>query len=290
MIVAKSPIAACRRILERSGSSFATAFRILPSEQRDAVTAFYAFCRKVDDEVDDADDVRAAGEAVSRWRERIEALFRGEARDPVCQALLWAAQRFGIKPEHLDLILQGVEQDLHVNRYETFADLYEYCYKVASAVGLVCVSIVGELAAETELYAELSGIAVQLTNIIRDVREDLLRGRIYLPLEDLARFGVCEGDLTNRGVAEPVKKLLRFEALRAMHFYDLSSAALPPGAKHRLFFTEALRETYHRLLEKIIDGGFECLYNRVSVSSREKISIALRRRLHPATFLSRLTQ
>jgi len=278
------PIATCRRILKQSGSSFALAFHMLPPAQRDAMTAFYAFCRQVDDAVDEAVDTAAAVRALAAWSDRLNALFSGRPLDPVCAALAEAIGRFGIRREHLRLIIEGVEQDLAGRRYERFADLYEYCYRVASAVGMVCVSVLGRLAPEVELYAELTGIAVQMTNILRDVGEDAGRDRIYLPLEDLRIFGVAEQDLLQGIMSDRVERLLRFEARRTRHFYDMAQAALPPAMRHRLFFAETLRETYLRLFERLEQEGFPVFDGRVSVGKRVKLAIALKRRLHPATF------
>ena len=278
-------IAACRRILKRSGSSFALAFHILPTERRDAMTAFYAFCREVDDAVDKASDADSARRSLAAWKDRIPLIYEGRATDPVGRALAWSARRFGIRREHLELVLAGVEQDLGVRRYETFAELYEYCYRVASAVGLVCVTVLGETSPEVELYAEMTGIAVQLTNILRDVGEDAGQGRIYLPMEDLRAFGAGEDDLLNHRMTERIKKLLRFEAQRTWQFYNMSEAALPPQSRHRLFFAEALRETYLRLLERLCAEDFPVFSKRISVGKREKLAIALKRRFHPATFL-----
>lgn len=279
-----APIVTCRRILKRSGSSFALAFHVLPAAQRDALTAFYAYCRQVDDAVDDAPDDQSARRALGEWRPKLLDLFAGRPRGPVCLALADAVARFGIRQHHLELILEGVEQDLTVRRYERFADLYEYCYRVASAVGLVCVTVLGRAGPEVELYAELTGIAVQLTNILRDLTEDAARDRIYLPLEDLRAFGVAEADLLQGRKGPGLQRLLRFEARRTAHFYQMASAALPPAERHQLFFAETLRETYQQLFERIERQGQALLDRRVSLGKSVKLAIALRRRLHPATF------
>lgn len=280
-----APIATCRRILRRSGSSFALAFRVLPPEQRDAMTAFYAFCRRVDDAVDDAPEPEAARVALAAWRERLDGLFNGRPTDPVCQALAVAVERFGIRRQHLELILEGVEQDLIVDRFATFSQLYEYCYRVASAVGLVCVTVLGRVTPEVALYAELTGIAVQLTNILRDVDEDAARGRIYLPLEDLAASGLTPEALLAGQSGRPRTRLLRFEARRTADFYRMAQAALPPDLRRQLFFAEVLRETYQKLFERLEQAGFPAGPTRVSLGKATKLAIALRHRLHPATFL-----
>ncbi len=272
----------CRGILRRSGSTFALAFRMLPLEQRNAMTAFYAFCRQLDDAVDGVAGGNAAGAALALWRRRLERLPAAPDQDGVSRALAWAMRCFGLDRRHLELILEGVERDLEVSRYQSFEDLYEYCYRVASAVGLVCVNVLGPRTPQLELYAELTGIAVQLTNIIRDVREDALRGRIYLPQEDLREFGVSEDDL--RGGGDRLRRLLDFEARRCRLYYLMAEAALEPRWRHRLFFAEALRATYRRLLDRLQAEGF-CQERRTSLGKLEKLAVALRFRLHPATWL-----
>ncbi len=280
---------ACRDILGRSGSSFALAFRVLPPAQRDAMTAFYAFCRLVDDAVDEAPDPAAGQRAVCAWQRRLAELVAGRpAAQPVDQALAWAVTRFGIQPEHLALILEGVERDLQPVRLRRFEELYEYCYRVASAVGLVCVTICHRRTPAVELYAELTGIAVQLTNILRDVDGDAAAGRIYLPLEDLRAFGLQPGDLLAGGDGPARRRLLRFEARRAEHYYRLAAAALPPADRHALFFAETLRLTYRCLLQRLVRADF-ARDARVELGTGTKLAIALRQRLHPATFANRRT-
>ncbi|MBL6974257.1 MAG: presqualene diphosphate synthase HpnD [Deltaproteobacteria bacterium] len=280
------PMKACREILRRSGSTFAPAFRVLPSDQRDAMTAFYAFCREVDDAVDGAEDPSAALQVLDDWRRRVAGVYEDRPGDPVSLALRWSADRFSIRREHLDLVLDGVEQDLTKSRYGTFDELYEYCYRVASAVGLVCVTVLGDRSDDAGLYAELTGIGVQMTNILRDVGEDAAMGRIYLPMEDLRAFGVAPKDILRQRMTEGLKRLLRFEALRARQYYDMAGAALPPESRHRLFFAEILRETYRELLEMLEGADFQVFERRVSVGKARRMGIALRRRLHPATWLS----
>ncbi|MBI5487533.1 MAG: squalene/phytoene synthase family protein [Deltaproteobacteria bacterium] len=274
----------CREILARSGSSFATAFRILPAEQRDALTAFYAFCRAVDDDVDESTDPAEAARRIDAWRRRIDRLDEAGPGEPVAACLGWAAERFGLERRHLHLVLDGVETDLRPIRFETFGQLYDYCYRVASAVGLVCVRVLaGPEAGRAETYAELTGIAVQLTNVLRDVGEDSRKGRIYLPLEDLRAFGVPETDILFRLRTPQVERLLRFQARRAADYYELAGAALPPDLRPRLFFAETLRVTYRRLLERIEADGLPVLERRVAVPLLERVAIALRHRLDPRT-------
>lgn len=278
---------ACRHILARSGSSFATAFRILPAEQRDALTAFYAFCRVVDDEVDGANRPADARRQLDAWRARLARLPDAAESHPVLEGLAWAVRRFGLRVEHLQLVLDGVEQDVEPRHCQTFAELYAYCYRVASAVGLVCVTVLaGRAAPRAETYAELTGIAVQLTNVLRDAGADARRGRIYLPREDLDACGVTEAELAAPRATPAVRRLLRFEARRAAEYYDLAAAALPPELGPRLFFAEALRETYRRLLLRMEREDFPVLERRVALGALEKLGVALRRRLDPRTFVA----
>jgi phytoene synthase len=274
----------CRTVLARSGSSFALAFRVLPAAQRDALTAFYAFCRAVDDDVDDATDPAVARRRLADWRARLADLDGAGDDAPIARALGWATRRFGIRREHLELVLDGVESDLAPVRCAHFPELYAYCYRVASAVGLACVRVLaGSDAPRAETYAELTGIAVQLTNVLRDLGEDGRRGRIYLPLEDLRAFGVTEDDLLRRRRSPAVERLLRFETRRAAEYYDRAAAALPPDLRGRLFFAETLRVTYRRLLRRVEDAGSDVLDRRVAVPTIERLAIALRHRLDPRT-------
>ena len=285
-MIPEDSIEYCRDVLRRSGSTFAMAFRVLPSHQRAAMTAFYAFCRLVDDTVDEAPSAEVAATQVSEWYGRLDKVYDGQPQDQVDVALKWAIERFGIQKRHLELILEGVAQDISVRTYDTFDELYEYCYRVASSVGLVCVTILGELTDELELYAELTGIAVQMTNILRDIGEDARRGRIYIPLEDLEAFGICPDGLLNGQVIEQLQPLFRFEACRTRHFYTMAEASLPRGLRHELFFTETLRETYLKLFQRLERKGFCLDSGKVSLGRREKLSIVAKRRLHPGTIVA----
>ena len=280
--------AACRGVLRRSGSSFALAFHILPRAERRAMTAFYALCRAVDDAVDESSDPGMARAVLEAWRERLRAVYEpGEpAEHPVVVALRWAVGRFGLRRSHLELVLAGVAQDLERPSYETFGELYEYCYRVASSVGLVCVTVLGDPSPEAARYAELAGIAVQLVNILRDVGEDAALGRIYLPREDLRAFGVAEADVLARRPSAALRALLRFEAARAAHYDRLASAALPPARRRRLYFAEALRETYRRLREQLVAAELALGGERISVGAADRLRIALKHRLYGAVPLA----
>jgi len=277
----------CRHILQRSGSSFALAFWLLPAGPRAAMTAFYAFCRLVDDAVDEAPDAAGARRQVDDWRRQVESIYAGgRLTHPVSRALAEAVERYGIRQQHLQWLLDGVEQDLVQDRYQTFAQLSEYCFRVASTVGLVCLSVMGVEGTRARRYAELSGLAVQLTNIIRDLGEDARRGRIYLPLEDLARHGVSEEDLLRGRKLPALQRLIDFQVERTRTIYRMAAAWLPARGRGRLFFAEALRHTYQQLLEEVAGLGAQVLDNRARLSRGRKLVIALRHRLLPAELWS----
>ncbi len=269
-------MAECRTILEQSKSSFGTAIRLLPPQSRGAMTAYYAFCRVVDDAVDSAPDTRTAARLLFDWHRRLDDIYAGTARDSLDRALMWAVRKFSIRKEHLAFVIEGCEYDLDRQRFDTFADLYEYCYRVASAVGLVVTAILGADQKKSENYAEFTGIAVQLTNILRDVGEDADRGRIYLPREDMDAFGVSEHDITGRRMTEQLKNLLQFEAMRNHEFYRIAGAALPQSERRRLYFAEAVRETYGRLLTLLEQEQFPVFEKKVKLTKSEKIFIALK--------------
>ncbi|HOW51639.1 MAG TPA: squalene/phytoene synthase family protein [bacterium] len=274
LAVGNDPFAYCRAVLERSGSSFHTAIKFLPAAQRRAMTAFYAFCRAVDDAVDDAPDRETARRELARWHRRVEQAFAGAPTDPIGIELFRAHEHFGIRREQLDLIVEGCSYDLELTRYATFADLYEYCYRVASAVGLVVVALTGRGRTDLENYAEFTGIAVQLTNIIRDIGEDGRNGRIYLPVEDLRAFGVAEADILARRDSENFRRLVEFEAARTREFYRIAEAALPRDLRGRLPFAETVRETYLTLQNELDRARYPVLERKVKLSKARKVAIA----------------
>ena len=266
----------CREVLKRSGSSFALAFYLLPREQREAMTAFYAFCRLADDAVDEAPDIHQARRELEPIKRELELVFTGVPTQPVFRELQRGVRRFGIRRDHLELVIDGVEQDIDKPFYGTFDELYSYCYRVASAVGLVCVTVLGAKGKDVELYAELCGLAVQLTNIIRDVGEDAGRGRIYLPREDLESFGLDESDILEHRDLATLKKLLYFECRRAREYYLLAAAALPVRFKERLYFAEALRETYSLLLERLAVSNLDVFSAPMKLSKAVKLAVAFK--------------
>jgi 15-cis-phytoene synthase len=262
--------ARCAGITRRASSNFYYAFMLLPAERRRALYAVYAFCRFVDDIADE----RAAldpGALLARWRAELDRVFSGEPTLPVSRALADAAGRFNIEREHFEEVIAGVEMDLTRKRYATFEQLRLYCYRVASAVGLICIEIFGYTNPGARLYAENLGIAFQLTNILRDVSEDAARGRIYIPQEDLARFAVSEDDILRAVYSSSFVRLMDFEAARAQDFYRRAEVALPVEDRSTLLTAEAMRMIYGALLERIVRSNYRVLDRRQSLSAPRKL-------------------
>ena len=275
----------CREIARREAKNFYYAFLALPDAKRDAICAVYAFMRHADDLSDDETLPHPLRlENLHAWlRAWRDAVAGGTTIDPVFVALADARSRFNIPLALLDELVQGTAMDLDPARsegrpdtYETFQDLYRYCYMVASVVGLVCIRIFEYNDSRAEKLAEELGIAFQLTNILRDVREDAERGRIYLPLEDLANHGVAPAmllDPTQAEYAAGVRSVLQFEARRAEHFYDSGKLLLPmiaPDSRPALW---VLMTIYHRLLRRIQGAGYDVFSARISVPAYEKFAI-----------------
>ncbi|MCC6849382.1 MAG: presqualene diphosphate synthase HpnD [Deltaproteobacteria bacterium] len=240
--------AECARIVRASGSSFHQAFRLLSPERRRGLEALYAYCRVVDDAADDGGDARAA---VAFWRAELARVLAGAPTHPVGVALADAMARFAIPAQHLVEILDGVAMDLAPQRFATFAELRRYCYLVAAAVGLATLPIFGCRDPRSRVYAEALGIALQLTNILRDLAEDAERGRVYLPHEDLRRFGYTERDLATHVRNDAFRSLVAFESARADEFYAAARRALPAVDRRALAPAEGMRLVYRRVLARI---------------------------------------
>ncbi len=281
----------CREIARKEAKNFYYAFVALPEAKRDAICAVYAFMRHADDLSDDesvsiAERQIRLDQWLGAWHVASEG---GVADDPVFVALRDAQRRFEIPSQLLEQLVEGTTMDLRrgdtdANRdltrydtYETFDELYRYCYLVASVVGLVCIRIFGYSDPRAERLAEETGIAFQLTNILRDVREDAERGRIYLPLEDLRRFGVTAEQLASvrdeRGLAEPMRELLQWEARRAEEYYESGKKLLPLIDADSRPALWVLITIYHRLLLKIKGLSYNVFSSRVSVPAYEKVAI-----------------
>ena len=263
------------RLTRKSRSNFFYAFLCLPRRQREALYAVYAFCRIVDDAVDIGQDRAAQRQEVERWRAELARVFEGSPEHPAAQRLQAAVKRFPIPREALNEIVAGVEMDLDHSTYGTFEELYAYCYRVASAVGLCCIEIFGYTDPRAREYAVDLGVALQLTNIMRDVQPDARAGRVYLPQEDLDRFGVTADDLAGGRYTAAFVRLMEYEAARARSYYERARAALPCADRRTLFAAEIMGRTYFALLETIERRGFRVLGARVRVPTPRKLGIAV---------------
>lgn len=288
MIAPSGAVEYARRLTKVSGTNFYYAFLFLPRPKREAIYGVYAFCRRSDDIVDLARVGAGPGEAaaeLARWRQELAACYRGEATHPIMVRLADIVRQFRIPQAYFEELIAGVEMDLLVSRYPTFPDLRQYCRRVASMVGLICIEIFGYTNPGARVYAEQLGIAFQLTNILRDLGVDLKAGRIYLPQEDLDRFGVAEADLLRRARTEAFAALMRFQAERARSFYRAAAEALPPEDRRSLLAAEIMRGIYADLLRAIERGGFDVFGGPVSLPRYRKLSIAaglwLRHKLLP---------
>jgi phytoene synthase len=264
----------CQRKAAQSGSSFYYSFLFLPPERRRAITALYAFCREVDDVVDECADPGVAAAKLGWWREEIAALEAGRPQHPVTQALAPRARTFGITRARLGEIIDGMEMDLRQSRYPDLAGLERYCYRVAGVVGLLAAGIFGYTNPRTLEYAQALGTAFQLTNIVRDVGEDARKNRIYLPLEDLARFGVAAADILNRRHTAAFARLMTFEIERAEEAYAKALALLPPEDRRAQRPGLVMAAIYRTLLGEIRRDGLRVLEHRVALTPLRKLWIA----------------
>jgi phytoene synthase len=263
-----------------SGSSFYYAFLFLPPPRRAAITAFYAFCREVDDVVDETHDPGVAATKLAWWRQEVARAFAGSPSHPVMQALLPLAGMHGITAQHLLAVIEGCQMDLDQTRYLDYPGLQRYCHLVAGVVGEVAARIFGHTDASTLLYAHRLGRALQLTNIIRDVGDDARRGRIYLPMSELQSFDVKAHELLKRespwGYSERFSALMRFQAERAHATYDEAFALLPAADRAAQKPGLMMANIYRALLREIEAGGFQVLHQRTSLTPLRKLWIAAR--------------
>jgi phytoene synthase len=264
----------------RSGSSFYYAFLFLPAHRRAAITAFYAFCREVDDVVDEASDPEIAAKKLSWWRQEVARAYGGRPEHPVMKALMPLAGDFGIERRHLDGVMDGCEIDLVQTRFLDYPGLQRYCHLVASLVGEVACNIFGRSSDATVAYAHRLGLAMQLTNIIRDVGDDARRGRIYIPVTELAQFEVKAQELllcrTPWGYSDRFDALMRHQAQRAHALYEEAIALLPPQDRIAQKPGLMMAEIYRTLLREIERGGFQVLHQRISLTPLRKLWIAAR--------------
>ena len=270
----------CRRVSRAAGSTFHFAFRLLPREKRDAMCALYSFLRHTDDLADGdlADSDRPAerrADTLAAWRDSLEAALDGRFDGPIWPALAETADRYSIPSEYLFDAIDGAELDLAVSRYETFDQLRAYCYRAASVVGLCCIHIWGFNDDRAVAAAEDCGVAFQLTNILRDVREDGVRNRLYLPQEDLRRFNLTERQLFGGQPIEPIARLLRFQVDRAKTYYARATALDRMLAPEGRRIYRAMFRAYRSLLARIERAGSETFRRRVSIGPAGKLQAAL---------------
>jgi phytoene synthase len=263
-----------RRVTKASGSNFYYAFLFLPKPKREAIYAVYAFCRLSDDLVD---EVKTGGDpdaALRRWRQELDTDFHSGADHPVIAAVGQAARRFHIPKAYFQELLNGMEMDLTRTRYATFEELYSYCYRVASVVGLICIEIFGYRNPGTKTYAERLGIAFQLTNILRDLALDARRGRIYLPQDELKRFGYTEDELLAGRYNDAFVELMRFQCGRTRDCFRAASAALPAEDTRSLLAAEIMRAIYYRLLLKIEQERYDVFKREIALGKSRKLFLA----------------
>lgn len=257
-----------------SGSSFYYAFLFLPPQRRAAITAFYAFCREVDDVVDEVHDSGVARTKLAWWAAEVGQSFAGQPHHPAMQALMPHAAAFGIEPGHLLSVIDGCRMDLDQTRYLDYIALERYCHLVAGVVGEVSARIFGQSEAQTTAYAHRLGLALQLTNIIRDVGEDAMRGRIYLPASELRQFDVKAHEILNRVPSERFVALMRFQAERAQRAYSDALALLPAADRRAQKPGLMMANIYRTLLAEIERDDFPVLKQRVALTPLRKLWLA----------------
>jgi phytoene synthase len=270
------PYEYCLDKVKQSGSSFTSSFRILSHERREAMTVLYAYCREVDDVVDECSDANVARTTLNWWRNEVAAIYGGKPTHPVCQALVPVVQRFNLPQEHLLEIIDGMAMDLDQPRYADFKSLQLYCYRVASVVGLLSAEIFGYTDRETLKYAHDLGIAFQLTNIIRDVGEDARRNRIYLPMDEMQQFGVTAADILNARESDNFQKLMAFQIERARRYYQQAFDHLPAADRKAQRAGLIMAAIYRAVLDEVERSGCHVLKERVSLGPAYKLWLALK--------------
>jgi len=266
----------CQKKAAASGSSFYYSFMFLPPPRRRAITALYAFCREVDDVVDEVRDPEVAGAKLAWWRREISLVFSGQPSHPVALALQGIVREFDLPEHHFQAVIDGMAMDLAQHRYLDFPDLEIYCHRVAGVVGLMSAQIFGYVDPATQGYARDLGVAFQLTNIIRDVGEDARRGRIYLPQDELQRFGVLPSALLRRDYSPEFRHLMRFQAERARVWYERAFAQLPAQDRKAQRTGLVMAAIYRTLLDEIARDGYKVLDRRTSLTPLRKLWLAWR--------------
>lgn len=269
-----SPDEYCQQKAVQSGSSFYYSFLFLPAERRRAITALYAFCREVDDTVDECTDISIARNKLMWWRKEIKAMLEGKPSHPVTQALQPHLNAYSLDGKHLQAIIDGMEMDLDQTRYLDFPGLKRYCWHVAGVVGILSASIFGITRPETLQYAEKLGLAFQLTNIIRDVGEDARKGRIYIPVNELQQFNVTAADILNARHSENFEKLMRFQAQRAKTTYEEAFSMLPATDRRAQRPGLMMAAIYRALLDEVERDSFHVLNQKISLTPIRKLWLA----------------
>ena len=267
----------CEAVTKRSGSNFAYSFLFLPPARRAAMYTVYAFCKEVDSTVDDPPAGSNPTEQLAQWRDELAAAYAGTPSFPVTISLAQHVRDLDIPRKYFDDLIAGVEMDLSITRYPTFESLSLYCYRVASVVGLICLHVFGTRSPKAQEYAVNLGVAFQLTNILRDIGSDAGQGRIYLPLEDLERFGYTERDLLKHTYTPSFVELMRFECARAREYYERArraSEALPADDRRALTVAEIMRGVYARILGRIERSHYRVYDSRISLASSYRLAIA----------------
>ena len=264
----------CQERTAQSGSSFYYSFLFLEPLRRQAITALYAFCREVDDVVDECSDANVARAQLDWWRSEVQALFDGHPSHPVMKALATSLQHFSLPQEQLLEIIDGMEMDLDNPRYADFKALHLYCYRVASVVGLLAAEIFGYTDRMTLKYAHDLGLAFQMTNIIRDVGEDARRGRIYLPQDELARFGVTDADLLQARYTDSFRKLMEFQVARTTALYQQAFAQLAAADHKAQRAGLIMAAIYRATLDEIVRDDYRVLDQRISLPPLRKLWLA----------------
>ena len=263
-------------IAKKSRSSFYYAFNLLPAEKRDAMNTVYAFCRKTDDIVDEGNESdELKYEKLHKWRIEIEKSIDGHSDYQLLNKLGKTISQFNIPLEPFFELVRGMEMDLQRKRYLTFEDLRLYCYRVASTVGLMCIEIFGYKHQSTKEFAVNLGIALQLTNILRDIKNDAKNGRIYLPQEELVRFRYSEEEIIKNKYNSNFASLMKFEADRAKSYFDKATECLNLDDKASMFAARAMQHIYYKILNKIIDADYDIYSRNIKVAKIEKVGIAL---------------
>jgi len=265
-----------KEIAKKSKSSFYYAFNLLPAEQRDAMNTVYAFCRQTDDIVDEgsvADDLKF--EKLHKWRIELEKSLSGHSDYQIINKLSKTIQKFNIPLDPFFDLLKGMEMDLQKKRYLTFDDLRTYCYHVASTVGLMCIEIFGYRHPSAKDFAVNLGIALQLTNILRDVKKDAEKGRIYLPKEDMEKFDYQESDIMNNIYNENFQQMMKYQVERAREYFNNATSSLNLEDKKAMFAARAMQHIYYRMLKKIVDADYDVYNKQIKVSTAKKVGISL---------------